>query len=161
MWFTGYHDTMTLGENFQIWNKMHEISDPSEPLLKCLRLWLWCWWGWQCSDKPKRSRRSSKAIKEDKEFEIETKKYLYMAPVEDVKSEKIFFWLNLHLRDKLCWWILWKMKINFAENICTLCTVLYCTLNWFARIKEYIAIIKKDCRNWRCTVLCSELVCNN
>ena len=38
------------------------------------------------SDKPKRSRRSSKAIKEDKEFEIETKKYLYMAAVEDVKS---------------------------------------------------------------------------
>ena len=31
------------------------------------------------SDKPKRSRRSSKAIKEHKEFEIETKKYLYMA----------------------------------------------------------------------------------
>ena len=40
------------------------------------------------SDKPKRSRRSSKAIKEDKEFEIETKKYLYMAAVEDVKSGK-------------------------------------------------------------------------
>ena len=31
------------------------------------------------SDKSKRSRRSSKAIKEHKEFEIETKKYLYMA----------------------------------------------------------------------------------
>ena len=38
------------------------------------------------SDKPQRSRRSSKASKEDKEFENETKKYLYMAAVEDVKS---------------------------------------------------------------------------
>ena len=37
------------------------------------------------SDKPQRSRRSSKASKEDKEFE-KTKKYLYMAAVEDVKS---------------------------------------------------------------------------
>ena len=40
------------------------------------------------SDKPQRSRRSSKASKEDKEFENETKKYLYMAAVEDVKSGK-------------------------------------------------------------------------
>ena len=40
------------------------------------------------SDKPQRSWRSSKASKEDKEFENETKKYLYMAAVEDVKSGK-------------------------------------------------------------------------
>ena len=38
------------------------------------------------SDKPKISRRSSKASKEDNEFENETKKYLYMAAVQDVKS---------------------------------------------------------------------------
>ena len=40
------------------------------------------------SDKPQRSRRSSKAHREDNEFENETKKYLHMAAVEDVKSGK-------------------------------------------------------------------------
>ena len=38
-----------------------------------------------------------------------------------------------------------------SENICTLYTVLYCTLNWFKRcaiIKKKIARIKKDHNNW-------------
>ena len=40
------------------------------------------------SEKPKRSRKSSKAIKEEKEAEKETKMYLYMAAVEDIKNRK-------------------------------------------------------------------------
>ena len=40
------------------------------------------------SEKPKRSRKTSKAIREEKEAEKETKMYLYMAAVEDIKSGK-------------------------------------------------------------------------
>ena len=40
------------------------------------------------SEKPKRSRKTSKAIREEKDAEKETKMYLYMAAVEDIKSGK-------------------------------------------------------------------------
>ena len=56
------------------------------------------------SAKPRRSRKTLKAIKEEKEAEHETKRFLYLAAIEDVKSGKFASsWAASKYYDILCY----------------------------------------------------------
>jgi len=138
VWFSRYHETMTLRENFQIWNIMHEICDKSMRRPSVIQLNPSSSVSGSGSgdnvvdeddsksDKPQRSRRSSKASKEDKEFENETKKYLYMAATAAwiILCKKMFFWLNVLLRkkdeNKFCWEHMYTLYciVLYSELVC-------------------------------------------
>ena len=65
------------------------------------------------SEKPKRSRKSSKAIKEEKEAEKETKMYLYMAAVEDIKSGKF---VNAYAAHKYYDVLIYQVIQRYVKN---------------------------------------------